>query len=153
MLSSHAMSSLIPPIASASLASAYFGSYLYRATIDECMTCREIKTLLMHTVVGSLIPTGISWTVSFLHADMFKTYGVPKADMLFRTNSSRLTYMKQAKIIWNKTTHNSMKLFAVCYSIQFVFCSFIMFMQQKQFVNTALGWNFTQNEIDRVKNR
>ena len=88
-----------------------------------------------------------------MHADILKTYGVPKAELLFKSNETRMSYFKQLKIIWNKTTKNSYKILAINYSIQLVLCSFILFMQQKQFISVVQSLNFTQTEINQIKER
>ena len=149
-LSSHAMTSVIPPVAAAAVSSAYFGHFLYKLN-DECLTCREMKTTMLHIAIGSVLPTGISWIVSFLHADLFKTYGVPNTDSMLRSKISKSLYLKQTKNVWKKTTKNSFKIISINYCIQVVLCSFILFMQQRQFVESVLPLKFTKDEIDKIK--
>ena len=48
LISSHAMTSILPPAAAASLASTYFFHNLFRMSPYDCITCREIKTIMIH---------------------------------------------------------------------------------------------------------
>ncbi len=77
---------------------------------------------------------------------------MPKAELLLKSNQTRMSYFKQLKIIWKKTTKNSFKILAINYSIQLVLCSFILYMQQRQFIDTVQPLNFTQTEINGIKN-
>lgn len=150
-LSSHSLVSLIPPVAAATFSSAYFGVFLYKFSNDECFTCRELKTIGLHMTIGSVMPTAVSWICSFLHADLFKTYGVPKTQVLFESNISKKLFFKQSVDVWKKTTKNSFKVLTFNYSIQIILCSFIMFMQEKQFLEEILPLNFSLNEINKIK--
>ena len=100
--------------------------------------------------VGSVIPTGFAWSVAFMHAEILKTYGVPEAKFLFKSPQTRMAYFKQMMHIFKKTTANSYKVLGLNYSIQLVLCSFVLFMQQKQFIDVVQKMNFTQAEINKV---
>lgn len=106
---------------------------------------------MLHLSIGSIIPTGISWIFSFFHADLFKTYDVPKIDQLLQSKISKEGYFKQVKKTWKKTTNNSFKLLTINYSIQLILCSFILYTQQKQFVENVLPLKFSIEEINKIK--
>jgi hypothetical protein len=144
------MTSLIPPVAAAALSSAYFGHFLYSLN-DECLSCRELKTIMLQISIGSVIPTGISWIVSFLHSDMFKTYRVPNTDLLLKSKIYKYSYLKQTAEVWKKTTRNSLIIISINYCIQVILCSFVLFMQQKQFLDYVLPLKFTNDEIEKIR--
>lgn len=106
---------------------------------------------MIHLSVGSMIPTGISWVLSFLHADLFKTYGVPKTDLLLQSKISKMSYFNQVTNIWKKTTKNSFKILSLNYSIQLILCSFVLYMQQKQFIENVILLKFSFEEINKIK--
>ena len=145
-ISSHSMICLIPPIAANAIASTYFNHKLFSLSKNECLTCIELKTIFLNMTIGSFVPTGFSWLISDDHADIFKTFNLPKI-----SKTSKKEYLKQVKFIFKKTTVGSHRVLFINYSLQLMITSFILFMQQKQFTKTIEPLNFTQNEIEKVK--
>jgi len=146
-ISSHSMICLIPPMAANAIASTYFNHKLFSLSKNECLTCIEFKTIILNMTIGSFVPTGFSWLISYVHADIFKTYSLPKISKKI----SKKEYLKQFKFIFKKTIVGSHKVLFINYSLQLMITSFILFMQQKQFTETIEPLNFTQNEIEKVK--
>lgn len=55
------------------------------------------------------------------------------------------------KFIFKRTTYSLPKILFINYGLQQMIIYFILFMQQKHFIETIESFDFTQNEIDKVK--
>lgn len=129
----------------------YFTPKLLKANNSECFFCHEVKSILAHVTIGSLIPTSFTWLIIYQTSDMLKTMATPKASLLLESAKGRKFYFKHFKDIFLKTNKNVYGPLLTNYMIQFFLCSFVLFYQQVQFKKTIEPLEFSLNEINRIK--
>ena len=124
---------------------------LLKSNDYECLFCHETKSILIHLGIGSIIPTFMAWIISFQIADVFKTYDTPRITLLNESMKGKKEYFRQVKTIFRNTNKNFFASLVTIYMIQFVLCSFILYMQQRQFKETIEPLQFSLAEIKQVK--
>lgn len=152
LFSSIILTCVFPTAASATILHEFYLNNMLRASSDsECWLCRELKSIGMHLMVGSLVPTTIAWYANFYHASLFKTYPVPQGDMLVDAKK-RKVFFNETKKIFFKTNKNAFPVLMASYSFQIIFSSFIFYTQRKQFEENIKPLKFSLLEIKKLEN-
>ena len=151
-ISSSLLTNVFPSVASTSLVYMYYTQNLLKISPSECLVCRELKTIGSYMAISGILPIFISWSMNFLYADLYKTYGVPKTENIVDPKKFR-NYFRQVRIIWSRTNKNSKGPILRSLTTQFFVTSFILFMQQKQFKDHIEPYSFTNQEVNRIKYR
>ncbi|CAF0973373.1 unnamed protein product [Brachionus calyciflorus] len=150
LISSIMITGIFPTAVSASLLGLYYTNNLLASSQDECLLCREIKSIGLHLTIGSLVPTFLAWSSNYFQAGIYKTYSLPETDWLLNSKT-RPKFSFFFKRVLKNTTKNSFNRLAFCYSIQVILTSAICFLQQKEFQDYIEPQAFSLSEIRQIK--
>ena len=124
---------------------------LFVSSETQCFFCEEVKSILGHVSIGSVIPTITAWPMAFLLADKFKSYGTPSSTLLIKSASGRKEYFRHIKYIFRATNKNISGILITNYTVQFILCSFVLYMQQMQYKKIIEPLEFSFSEIKQLK--
>lgn len=151
--SSIIVTSIFPPAATATFLHFTYLERLLKisSASQECPICLEIRGLATHLLLGSFIPFALAWTTSFYHASLYYTMRIPNLDSYIKAGKKR-AYLKEISKIFKNTNRNSYGRVVTCLSLQTIFACGVFFFQQKQFFEHIEPYEFTVNDIKKIKN-
>lgn len=95
--------------------------------------------------------SGLAWLTNFYHASLYFTIKIPNLDSYLKAGKKREYFTKVAGI-FKQTNKNVYGRFVGCLCLQTILASGVFFFQQKQFRQHIEPYEFTANEIKRIKN-
>ena len=110
---------VLPTAGAGATVSLYFSLPLLKLNRSECMVCREVNALGLHMMIGTVLPTLISWHGNMLQAEAYQTYRTPQSQHFF-SSKTRLHYLKQTKKVFIDTNRHSFKKVGFNWTVQLV---------------------------------
>lgn len=149
-LSSVLLTGVFPSAADAALLSFYYTDFLLYSTPTECLICREIKSIGLHLMAGSIIPTFLAWNTNFFQAGIYKSYSIPDSKWLMQKKDWPKYWFYFKRVVKN-TTKNTFNKIYLSFSIQLILSSAVFFLQQKEYSDHIEPQDITLSEIKKIK--
>lgn len=149
-LSSILLTGVFPTATDGALLTIYYTDFLFYSLPTECLICREIKSIGLHLIVGSIIPAFLAWKTNYFQAGIYKTYSLPDNKWLLEKKYLP-KYWYFFKRVFKDTTKNSFSRIYLSLSIQIILSSAVFFLQQKEYYEHIEPQKISLTEIKKIK--